>query len=166
MGELFQTAEGAWLAGDLVVTLILLVLFIIWAAKLSKLRSKYTQMMNGGQAGDLEGLLMEIQSKLNAQKAESDQTAAKVEQIISNVKTMKSNVAIHRYNAFGEPGSDLSFTVAILDDHEDGLIMTGIHSREQTYIYAKPVQKGQSTYTLSPEEKEAINLTAKQKLRL
>ncbi|MCD1261807.1 DUF4446 family protein [Paenibacillus athensensis] len=166
MGELFQTTEGVLLAGNMVVSLILLILFIVWAVKLSKLRRKYTQMMNGGQVDDLEGLLTEIQMKLNTQKAESDQTAAKVEQIITNVKSMKSNVAIHRYNAFGEPGSDLSFTVAMLDDQDNGLIMTGIHSREQTYIYAKPVQKGQSTYTLSPEEKEAITLTAKQKLRL
>jgi hypothetical protein len=79
------------------------------------------------------------------------------------LKKMKSKVGIHRYNAFSDTGSDLSFSVAILDEYQDGVLLTGIHNREQTYIYAKPIQRGQSQYTLSPEEKEAIIQTSKQR---
>ncbi len=119
-------------------------------------------MMNGSKAENMEQLIIEMQKGLNEQKAESVATSAKVETIRQALMKMKSKIAIHRYNAFNEGGSDLSFTIAILDDYQDGVILTGIHSREQMYLYAKPIQNAQSTYTLSPEEKEAINQTLKQ----
>ncbi|MNC83530.1 hypothetical protein D3C75_1375330 [compost metagenome] len=50
--------------------------------------------------------------------------------------------------------------MAILNDYRDGVVLTGIHSREQTFMYAKPLTKGESTYALSPEEKKVIELAA------
>ena len=61
-----------------------------------------------------------------------------------------------RYSAFKDTGSDLSFAVAMLDENNDGVVFNGIYSREMSNIYAKPVKKGVSEYTLSEEEKEAI----------
>ncbi|MEW9107481.1 DUF4446 family protein, partial [Paenibacillus sp.] len=73
-------------------------------------------------------------------------------------KKMKSHVGIQRYNAFAERGSDLSFSIAWLNEEQDGVVITSIHGREHSYVYAKPVEKGQSTYSLSPEEKKAIEI--------
>jgi hypothetical protein len=74
---------------------------------------------------------------------------------------MKSRLGVQRYNAFSqEGGSDLSFSIVILDEEQDGVVLTGIHGREQTFIYAKPVEKGQSSYSLSPEEKVLIDRIA------
>ena len=50
----------------------------------------------------------------------------------------------------------MSFTVALLDEKNDGIVFNGIYSREMSNIYAKPVKKGNSSYTLSAEEAEAI----------
>ncbi|UJF33321.1 DUF4446 family protein [Paenibacillus hexagrammi] len=162
MGETFGIENSLLFAIIGIGLLILLILNLVLWTKLSSLRKQYLLMMNGSKAENIEDLIMDMQSKINTQKAESDSTSATVAAILDQLKSMKSKVGIHRYNAFADSGSDLSFTIAILDEFQDGIIMTGIHSREQTYLYAKPVQKGQSTYTLSPEEKEAINLTAKQ----
>ena len=57
-----------------------------------------------------------------------------------------------RYKAFEDVGSDLSFSVAILDSYNDGIILTGIYSRHDSVTYAKPVDKGISRYELSEEE--------------
>ena len=65
-------------------------------------------------------------------------------------------VGIVRYNAFKDTGSDLSFTLALLDENNDGVVLNGIYSREMSNIYAKPVEKGKSNYTLSEEEAQAI----------
>ncbi|NEW07277.1 DUF4446 family protein [Paenibacillus sp. SYP-B3998] len=162
MEELLGLNGDLILLACMALIVISFVLIILLWSKLSKLRKQYMQMMNGSQAEDIEQLLINIQGALNDQKAESAATSAKVHAIREAMTKMKSKVGIHRYNAFAEGGSDMSFTIAILDEHQDGVVMTGIHSREQTYIYAKPVQKAQSTYTLSPEEKEAINQTSKQ----
>ncbi|MEW9699619.1 DUF4446 family protein [Paenibacillus sp. SI8] len=162
MGDIFGLDSGVIVLACLALIVISFVLIIVLWSKLSSLRKQYLKMMNGSQAENIEQLISDIQHALNEQKAESAVTSAKVQAMRETMSRMKSKVGIHRYNAFAEGGSDMSFTIAILDEHQDGVIMTGIHSREQTYIYAKPVQKAQSTYTLSPEEKEAINQTSKQ----
>ena len=66
-------------------------------------------------------------------------------------------VGIVRYSAFKDTGSDLSFAVAMLDENNTGVVFNGIYSREMSNIYAKPVENGSSKYTLSSEEKEAID---------
>ena len=65
-------------------------------------------------------------------------------------------IGLVRYNAFKDTGSDLSFTLALLDNKNTGIVLNGIYSRETSNIYSKPVEKGTSTYTLSDEEKQAI----------
>ena len=66
-------------------------------------------------------------------------------------------IGIVRYNAFKDTGSDLSFALALLDEDNTGVVMNGIYSREMSNIYAKPVEKGKSPYTISEEEKLAID---------
>ena len=65
-------------------------------------------------------------------------------------------VGIVRYSAFQDTGSDLSFSLALLDEKNNGVVMNGIYSREMSNIYAKPVEAGNSSYTLSEEEQQAI----------
>ena len=65
-------------------------------------------------------------------------------------------VALVRYDAFEDVGGRLSFSCAFLDDHGDGVVVTSINGRQDTRVYAKPVQAGKSSYSLSTEEEEAI----------
>ncbi|NRF90237.1 DUF4446 family protein [Paenibacillus frigoriresistens] len=162
MGELFGLDGGVIVLTCFALIIVLFIFILIVSIKLASLRKRYTQMINGSKAENMEQIIIDMQKGLNEQKAESVATSAKVETIRQALMKTKSKVAIHRYNAFNEGGSDLSFTIAILDEYKDGIILTGIHSREQMYLYAKPIQNAQSTYTLSPEEKEAINQTLKQ----
>ncbi|KQX54884.1 DUF4446 family protein [Paenibacillus sp. Root444D2] len=162
MGELFGLDGGVIVLACFTLIVVLFIFILVVSIKLASLRKQYTQMMNGSKVENVEQLIIDMQKGLNEQKAESIATSAKVEMIRQALMKTKSKIAIHRYNAFNEGGSDLSFTIAILDDYQDGVILTGIHSREQMYLYAKPIQNAQSTYTLSPEEKEAINQTLKQ----
>jgi hypothetical protein len=142
-----------------VIVLFVIVLFL-WI-QLAKGNTKYKKLLNGASSVNIEQLLLDMQEKLNEQKATAYTQHQAIEVIQTKLTKMKSNVAIHRYNAFGDTGSDLSFSIAILDEHKDGIILSGIHSREMTYIYAKPVEKGASSYSLTPEEKDAINQTVK-----
>ena len=70
--------------------------------------------------------------------------------------TCIQKIGIVRYNAFKDTGSDLSFALAMLDEKNNGVVLNGIYSREMSNIYAKPVEKGKSKYTLSEEEQQAI----------
>ena len=66
-------------------------------------------------------------------------------------------VGVVRFKAFEDIGSDLSFSVAILDSFNDGVIITGIYSRHDSTTYAKPIDKGISRYDLSEEEIHVLN---------
>ena len=66
------------------------------------------------------------------------------------------HVGLVRYDAFEDVGGRLSFSCAMLDDTGDGVVITSINGRQDTRVYAKPVQEGRSAYNLSAEEEEAI----------
>ena len=66
------------------------------------------------------------------------------------------NVGLVRYDAFEDVGGRLSVSCALLDDLGTGVVMTSINGRHDTRVYAKPVSEGQSAYSLSIEEEEAI----------
>ena len=89
---------------------------------------------------DLEGLRLEI-GHLKADVAES-----------------LRQLAVVRYDAFGDTGGALSWSLALLDDRGDGVVLTSIHGRQEVRSYAKSVTGWASEQPLSPEETEAIGL--------
>ena len=66
-------------------------------------------------------------------------------------------VGMVRFNPFAEVGGDQSFSIALLDENNDGVVLTSHYSREFNRVYAKPIKAGNSRYLLSKEEKEAIS---------
>ncbi|MEX0749134.1 MAG: DUF4446 family protein [Candidatus Saccharimonadales bacterium] len=71
--------------------------------------------------------------------------------------TSLQKTAIVRFNPFKHTGGDQSFTLALLDNHDSGFILTSIHSREGTRVYIKPIRYGSSDHTLSREEQSALD---------
>jgi uncharacterized protein YlxW (UPF0749 family) len=67
------------------------------------------------------------------------------------------HLAVVRYDAFGDMGGHLSWSLALLDDHGDGVLITSIHGRSDARTYAKPVTGWSSDQQLSPEEEDAID---------
>ncbi len=141
----------------LIITVLLLLGFIIMISKLYSLNKKYRifieKLGNGKNIEeDLETYMYRVE-KVEKQNAE----------ITNYIKTLDEDltkciqkVGIVRYNAFKDTGSDLSFTLALLDEHNDGVVLNGIYSREMSNIYAKPIKNGKSTYTMSEEETQAV----------
>ena len=66
------------------------------------------------------------------------------------------HVGLVRFDAFEDMGGHLSFATALLDADGDGFVLTSINGRQETRIYAKPIERGSSRYHLSDEEQEAI----------
>jgi hypothetical protein len=84
----------------------------------------------------------------------------KSQSIGENINDVKINIL--RFNPFENIGGDQSFILTILDHNNDGVVLTSLHNRDLTRIYAKPVKKGEGdNITLSKEEKLAIVKTIK-----
>ena len=67
-----------------------------------------------------------------------------------------TRVAIVRFRAFEDMGSDLSYAVAMLDSHNNGVVLSSIFAREDSRSYAKPIVNGTSTYAMTKEEEDAL----------
>jgi hypothetical protein len=63
-----------------------------------------------------------------------------------------------RFNPFEDTGSDQSFAIALLDDRRDGVVISSLHGRSNTRLFAKPVADGTSAHNLSEEEAQAIRI--------
>ena len=141
-----------------IVALILLIWNLALSLKLGKLTRKYQRLVGDTGVQKLDEVIQAIHAHLaKLDQAQQDHEGA-LQKHERRLTLMKGNVGVHRFNAFSDTGSDLSFSIAIVNEEEDGVVLTGLYSREQTYLYAKPIVNGQSAYMLSQEEKKAISL--------
>lgn len=79
-----------------------------------------------------------------------------IEEIAKIIQGSYQKFAMIRYNPFRETGGDQSFSMALLDLKNNGVVITSIHGREIDRIYAKEILNGKSKHNLSAEEIEAI----------
>jgi len=154
--ELVQEYGDIMFAAIGLIFVVLLISMLVMGAKLRKIRKSYNAMMQSSGVDNLESIIINLRAGLEQQQQTITGLTERLGKIESHLPTMKSNVTIHRYNAFYDTGSDLSFSVAILNEAQDGVVLTSIHSREGGYLYGKPVEKGESKYSLTPEEKKVI----------
>ncbi len=146
-----------FLLGWVIITIILVLLVIILMAKLSSLNKKYKKFLEKlGNGNNIEEDLETYMYRVEKVEKQNAEIANYVKTLDEDLTRCIQKVGIVRYNAFKDTGSDLSFTLALLDEHNDGVVLNGIYSREMSNIYAKPVKNGESSYTMSEEEKLAV----------
>jgi len=125
----------------------------IWIITL-ELRLK--RLFKGGQPEGLENLLM----KINAEFKGLDNSRKEMEKYLTGIedrlKGTIQNVRMLRFNPFNDSGSNQSFTLALLNEDGDGVVITGLHSREKINVYAKAITNFQSEHKLTAEEEEVI----------
>ncbi len=138
------------------VAAISLLLMFINLFRAGRLVKKYKMMMRGAQGQDLEKMLSSYMTKVDASLAKTEEVRQAYTEIMGMAKNSIQNVAVVRYNAFDDTGSDLSFAVALLDHRGNGLVISSLFGRNETRTYAKPVSNGASDYLLSGEEEQAI----------
>ena len=142
------------------MAVIILLLFIVNLSLfkiIGRVEDKYRRLMKGTNSKNLEEMLLERIDSIEEVKEMSEKAINECEKLEVKMKECIQKVAIMRYKAFEDVGSDLSFSIAMLDDKNDGVILTGIYGRQESTTYAKPVDKGISRYDLSEEELYVLN---------
>ena len=142
------------------MTVIIVLLFIIILCLfkiIGRVEDKYRRLMKGTNSKNLEEMLLERIDNIDEVKEISEKAIKECERLELKMEECIQKVAIMRYKAFEDVGSDLSFSIALLDDRNDGVILTGIYGRQESTTYAKPVDKGISRYDLSEEELYVLN---------
>ncbi|MCG0275108.1 MAG: DUF4446 family protein [Thermosediminibacteraceae bacterium] len=139
-----------------VVCFINLLVFITINVKLSRLTKKYSAMMKGSDGKNLETILMEYAESVRTVISDISKVKERLSSLEKDALSAVQKVHIKRYNAFEDMGGNLSFSMALLNGHNSGVIITSIHGREESRVYLKPVVNGRSQHLLSPEEKEVL----------
>ncbi len=142
------------------ITLFCILLFILYIAnivKLNKMKKEYKKFLEKvGNGSNIEEILNNHLDRINKVITKNEELEKYCMKLDTDIKYCIQKVGIYRYNAYKDTGSDLSFTLALLNEKNDGIILNGIYSREMSNIYAKPIKNGKSEYKMTDEELEAI----------
>jgi len=102
---------------------------------------------------DLNAAHQGMQAQLATERADLART---VQQLGESMSSVLRRVALVRYDAFDDLSGRLSFSLALMDDHGNGITLTSIASPSETRLYAKSLTAGIGEHPLSPEEEQAV----------
>jgi len=140
------------------LSLISLVLVIINTLKTSQIVRKYKRLMRGVDNKNLEALLEQYLTSMRSALTKVDEITEKQVSLATQVNKCIQGVGVVRYNPFEQMGSDLSFSVALLDAHSSGVVITCLFGRQSSSTYSKSISNGKSAHPLSAEEMEALKV--------
>lgn len=139
-----------------IINVILLISLLVVFRSLGSLERRYRKLVRGTNNKNLEEVIHGYMDKVDSALNTSEEIRKMFVHYEKELKKCTQKVAILRYKAFDDVGSDLSFSVAMLDGDNNGVILTGIYGRNDSTTYAKPVDKGISRYDLSDEEERVL----------
>lgn len=141
-----------------VIILLFLIFLIILSLKLSKLKKRYERFTGGEEihSENLENMLYEYNENVKKSNETYGKVLSMIQEIDDEMKWCTQKIGVIRYNPFDEMGGNLCYAVAILDGKDNGVVLNGIHSRNGTFTYAKPIERGVSPYVLTEEELQAL----------
>ena len=105
---------------------------------------------------DMEKVLLELRQNEAAFGEALKEVIGRVGSLEKELPRDIRRVGLIRYNPFSDAGSDQSFALALLNDQNDGIVLSSLYGREMNRVYAKLIRQGKSQYQLTDEEKKAI----------
>ncbi|MDP3954748.1 MAG: DUF4446 family protein [bacterium] len=140
----------------MVVWLVFISFFLYQAIERNK------KLTAGSAKGDILSVVEKILKEQSLTQKTIEEIIRRVEGIETDNKSHIQKIGLIRFNPFSETGGDQSFTLAILNGAKSGIVISSLHNRESTRIYAKPVKTGKvEGYSLSKEEIQSIEKACK-----
>lgn len=149
---------GYILLGVIALLVLLLIVSIVQIAKASKLKKKYEKFMQGKDAKSLEADIIKLYEDNQDIKSMTDTNRQDIKKLYKNMELTFQKIGIIKYDAFQQMGGKLSFSLALLNENNDGFILNSVHSSEGCYSYTKEIKGGECEISLGEEEKKALNI--------
>ena len=140
------------------LVLILIIVVVIQTVKLSKLSKRYKKFMLGKNAKSLEKEIEGIFEDNKFIKASTEKNRKDIQSLYRKLEGTFQKVGIVKYDAFNQVGGQLSFSLALLDENDNGFILNSVHSTDGCYSYTKEIKKGICEIALGDEEKNALDI--------
>ena len=131
---------------------------LICLTGLIQIRNRLRSFTSSKNRKDIDQILAELLTQSQLTKKQQEQIKETLRDHENQFKKHFQYMGIVRFNPFSDTGGDQSFTMALLDGHHDGFVISSLHARDQTRIFSKPITAGSgSGFELSKEEKQAID---------
>ncbi len=161
MNDLTEPA-GLVALGAAALALIALVVTIVLAVKLRRLRAAQVMVLGPGGRDDLVTHASSLQTAFEALHGRVEEVAERLDARMAAAERRLDGAIAHRalvrYDAYGELSGHQSTSLALLDAGRSGVVLSSIANRESARIYCKQVHAGEGERELSPEEAEAVRL--------
>lgn len=140
-----------------IATVVALGLAVYWMhQRVRSLEERYRALVADTAGGDLGDVLQQHLENVRQSMAYAAEARAAVDRFAQEAQTHLQHCGVVRFNPFANTGGDQSFCIALADAQGQGVVITSLHARDGTRIYAKPLTDWRSPYALTEEEQAAI----------
>lgn len=138
--------------------LISTIIQVITWSKIKKLKNNYQRLTKGVDNKNLEEIMLTINDQADQNSKQLLDIGRQQKEVVKELKKCVKTPVMVRYNAFDNMGSNLSFSISLLDQKNNGVVLTSIYGRDESRFYAKNINLGKSEQKLSSEEQEVLPL--------
>ena len=149
---------GYLFIGIFAVILILIILLAVQIRKTSQLKKRLDKFVLGKDGKSLEKDIIGLYEDNNFLKKSVDKNKKDIRTLYKNMERTFQKIGIIKYDAFKQMGGQLSFSLALLDENNDGFILNSVHSTDGCYSYTKEIKDGICDISLGEEEQEALSI--------
>lgn len=135
-----------------------LVAILLLTRRLGRLEHRIASLTRGREGDSLETVLRQTLDRVDSVAREVVELEGRTTSLEVRGRRALQRLGLVRFNPFEDTGSNQSFAIAILDADDDGVILSSLHARSGTRIYAKSLVRGATDLALSAEESEALQL--------
>lgn len=139
-----------------VLFVITCIMLIVTLCKLKSLRRRVDALTRGKDAESMEDTILKFFDNIKELEDAEQKMHRDIKEIKDNLKITYQKTGLVKYDAFREMSGALSYSLALLDKQNNGVLISSMYSREGCYSYAKEIVNGESKLNLSEEEAEAL----------
>lgn len=140
------------------LSFVLLVMCIVLCVEHGKLKKRFNRFSQGRDAKSLEKEICDVFAQNVAIKEVVDKNKRDIKTLFRRMETTFQKVGLVKYDAFPQMGGKLSFSLAMLDEKNNGYIINSVHGSDGCYTYSKEIRAGKCDLVLGTEEQKALGI--------
>ena len=140
----------------MVIMLAVIILLIVQIKKVNGLKRRLDKFLLGKDGMSLEQEIIGLCEDNRFLKNSTEKNKKDIRNLYKQIETAYQKMGLVKYDAFNQMGGQLSFSLALLDENDNGFILNSVHSAEGCYSYTKEIKNGVSAISLGTEEAEAL----------
>ena len=139
-----------------VFMIVLIILLIVQIVKVSRLKKRLDQFLTGKDGKSLEEDIAKLYEDNQFLKSNVEKNRKDIRTLFKRMESAFQKMGLVKYDAFSQMGGQLSYSFALLDENDNGVIINSVHSTEGCYSYTKEIKNGECKISLGQEESEAL----------